>query len=378
MTTCPVLRREKLFQSGVHAYRIPALLYVPWHKTLLAFAEQRLSKKDEHADVLVIRQGSYNVATSQVQWQEQRVVVEAQLENHRSMNPCPLYDEQTGVLSLFFIAIPKQVSESDQLRSKVNVTRLCQVTSSDLGQTWTLVKDLTAAAIGEDHRNWATFGVGPGHCVQLSDRQRSLVVPAYAYRSMQQGPPVPFAFCFISHNHGFTWERGNFLSEKSGECQAAELGSGKNRLVYVNARSALGARMQAHSEDLGLYFQPAQLVSSLVEPPQGCHGSVVSFPTLRTGLDSWDKWLLYTHPTDAQLRTNLGVYLNTQPPDVTTWSPPTLLATGRCAYSDLQCMGPGPDGSPLFGCLYEANDYNEIVFLMFTLRQAFPTVFEAQ
>ncbi|XP_042534999.1 sialidase-2 [Dipodomys spectabilis] len=379
MTTCPALLKEKVFQTGVHSYRIPALLYVPQQKTLLAFAEQRLSKKDEHADLIVIRRGSYDETTSQVQWQDQEVVVEAQLEGHRSMNPCPLYNEQTGLLSLFFIAVQKEISEQHQLQTRINATRLCRVVSTNLGKTWTLMKDLTDIAIGEAHQDWATFAVGPGHCVQLSDTQRSLVVPAYAYRNLPAWErPVPAAFCFISHNHGVKWQRSEFLSEESGECQVAELGSEERTLVYLNARSMRGARVQAQSEDHGLHFQPAQLVSQLVEPPHGCQGSVVSFPGLHPGRGAWERWLLYVHPTDAQRRTNLGVYLNTQPPDATTWSEPTLLATGSCAYSDLQFMGPGPDGSPLFGCLYEANNYNEIIFLMFTLKQAFPGIFEGK
>ncbi|XP_048200456.1 sialidase-2 [Perognathus longimembris pacificus] len=379
MTTCPVLLKETLFQSGAHAYRIPALLYLPRQKTLLAFAERRLSKKDDHADLIVIRRGSYSVPASQVQWQEEQVVAEAQLEGHRSMNPCPLYDEHTGLLSLFFIAVQRQISEAHQLQTKVNAARLCQVTSTDLGHTWAPVRDLTAPAIGEAHQAWATFAVGPGHCLQLSDPERSLVVPAYAYRNLQpQRPPAAFAFYFLSHDHGLTWQRSDFVSQECGECQAAELGSRESRQVYLNARGARGARVQAQSEAGGFRLQPARLVSELVEPPHGCHGSVVSFPTLRTGLDAWDRWLLYTHPTGTLRRAKLGVYLNTRPPDAAAWSKPTLLAAGSCAYSDLQCMGPGPDGSPLFGCLYEADNYDKIIFLMFTLRQAFPSIFEGQ
>ena len=67
MASCPVLQREWVFQSGAHIYRIPALLYLPQQKTLLAFAEERTSKKDEHAKLIVLRRGSYNASTCQVQ-----------------------------------------------------------------------------------------------------------------------------------------------------------------------------------------------------------------------------------------------------------------------------------------------------------------------
>lgn len=67
MASCPVLQKERVFESGAHAYRIPALLYLPPQKTLLAFAEKRMSKKDEHAELIVLRRGSYDASTHQVQ-----------------------------------------------------------------------------------------------------------------------------------------------------------------------------------------------------------------------------------------------------------------------------------------------------------------------
>ena len=49
-------------------------------------------------------------------------------------------------------------------------------------------------------------------------------------------------------------------------------------LLYCNARSPLGCRVQALSLDRGAAFQPGQLVPRLVEPHNGCHGSIVGFP----------------------------------------------------------------------------------------------------
>ncbi|XP_007939945.1 sialidase-2 [Orycteropus afer afer] len=376
MASCPVLYRERVFQSGDCAYRIPALLYLPQNKTLLAFSERRVSKTDEHAELIVLRRGGYDASTLQVQWHNQEVVAQAQLAGHRSMNPCPLYDEKTGTLFLFFIAVPGQVSEHHQLRTRVNVTRLCQVTSDDYGKTWSPPRDLTSTAIGSAHREWATFAVGPGHCLQLHNETWSLVLPAYAYRNLHSlRAPSPSAFCFLSHDHGHTWQRGHFVAQGTLECQVAEVGVGKQSVVHLNARSVHRARVQAESTNSGLDFKEPQQVKKLVEPPDGCHGSVISFPSPHAGSASSDKWLLYTHPTDPKQRSNLGVYLNKQPLDPEAWSEPSLLATGSCAYSDLQSMGSGPDGSPQFGCLYESDNYREIIFLLFTLKQAFPAEF---
>ncbi|XP_053454197.1 sialidase-2 [Nycticebus coucang] len=379
MASGPVLQKERVFQSGAHAYRIPALLYLPEQKTLLAFVEKRMSKKDEHAELIVLRRGHYDASAHRVQWQAQEAVAQAQLDGHRSMNPCPLYDEHTGTLFLFFIAIPGQVSEQHQLHTRVNVTRLCQVTSTDHGRTWSPARDLTGSAIGPAHKEWATFAVGPGHCLQLNNQTQSLVLPAYAYQNLPppQGPS-PFAFCFLSHDHGDKWERGGFVAQDTLECQVAEIGAGGEKLVYLNARSSLRARVQSQSANGGLDFRETRLVKQLMEPPHGCHGSVVSFPRPSSESGSSETWLLYTHPTDPQRRLNLGVHLNKQPPAPEAWSKPALLATGSCAYSDLQSMGTGPDGSPLFGCLYESDNYEEVVFLMFTLKQAFPEEFPPQ
>ena len=313
------------------------------------------------------------------QWHSQEAVSQAQLEGHRSMNPSPLYDEATGTIFLFFIAIPGQVSEHHQLQTRVNVTRLCQVTSPDHGKSWSPPTDLTDSVIASAHKDWATFAVGPGHCLQLSNPTRSLVVPAYAYHShCCQKAPSPSAFCLVSHDHGRTWARGSFVAQGTLECQVAEVRDGQQRVVYLNARSPLRARVQAQSTNNALDFKETQQVKKLVEPPHGCQGSIVSFPSPHEGSEPLDWWLLYTHPTDPRQRSNLGVYLNRWPPVPTTWSEPTLLAPGSCAYSDLQSMGTGPDGSPQFGCLYESDDYKEIVFVMFTLQQAFPAAFLPQ
>lgn len=75
MAPCHVLQKETVFQSGSHAYRIPALLHLPQQKTLLAFAEKRVSKKDEHAELIVLRRGRYDASTCQVQvWRDEAAI----------------------------------------------------------------------------------------------------------------------------------------------------------------------------------------------------------------------------------------------------------------------------------------------------------------
>ncbi|XP_042193661.1 sialidase-4-like [Callorhinchus milii] len=95
-----LFKREKEFW-----YRIPSLLHVPNTDTLLAFAEKRLGPKDENADVLMLRKGTYKKPLKNFEWENVTSVQAARLKDHRSMNPCPVYDKDTNTIFLLFIAV---------------------------------------------------------------------------------------------------------------------------------------------------------------------------------------------------------------------------------------------------------------------------------
>ncbi|XP_062053548.1 sialidase-4 [Lepus europaeus] len=272
--------RTVLFQrerTGL-TYRVPALLPVPPGPTLLAFAEQRLSPDDSHAHRLVLRRGT--LARGSVRWGALCVLDAAALQGHRSMNPCPVHDTSTGTIFLFFIAVLGHTSEAVQISTGRNAARLCCVTSRDAGLTWSSAWDLTEEAIGDAVQDWATFAVGPGHGVQLHSGR--LLVPAYTYRVDRREcfgkicRTSPHSFAFYSDDHGRTWRHGGLVPNlRSGECQLAALGDG---LLYCNARSPLGSRVQALSTDGGSSFLAGELVPALAETARGCQGSIVGFP----------------------------------------------------------------------------------------------------
>ncbi|XP_027517669.1 sialidase-4 [Corapipo altera] len=276
--------RTVLFEresNGV-TYRVPALLYLPCVAKLLAFAEERLSADDAHANLLVLRRGT--IYGSYVEWEDMRVLETATLQHHRSMNPCPLYDEFTGTLFLFFITVLGRTPEAYQIVTGQNVTRLCCVTSADQGLSWSTATDLTQQVIGAAIKDWATFALGPGHGIQL--RSGRLLVPAYSYHIDckecfgQLCKTTPHSFAFYSDDHGHGWRFGEFIPNlQTGECQLVSVDEedGSN-VLYCNARSPLGFRVQALSTDDGAVFHRGQLVQRLVEPPHGCHGSVIGFP----------------------------------------------------------------------------------------------------
>lgn len=196
-------------------------------------------------------------------------------------------------------------------------------------------------------------------------------------------------------------------------------------ILYCNARSPLGYRVQALSLDDGAVFQEGQLVQRLVEPRNGCHGSIVGFPAplhLRKCLDHHLKqplqhsrhkvpcmppsnaptspsqnmtsiptsplpsnqstppdfltptWVVYSHPTWTSARKDLGVFLSLFPRDPDSWRGPWVIYEGPSAYSDLAHLelppSPGAPPAVAFACLFECGTttaYDEICFSIFTL-----------
>ncbi|KAF6728818.1 Sialidase-3 [Oryzias melastigma] len=161
-----------------------------------------------------------------VKWSSSQELLTASLPNHRTMNPCPVYEKNNKVLFLFFICVWGNTTEKKQIVTGKNKTRLCYVTSRDDGQTWSQAVDLTESVIGEAIHRWATFGVGPGHGIQLENNR--LIVPAYAYYIPYRcgSFPVPFtvyprALSIYSEDSGQTWHLGRMLQKKSCECEMA-------------------------------------------------------------------------------------------------------------------------------------------------------------
>ncbi|KFR15587.1 Sialidase-4, partial [Opisthocomus hoazin] len=376
--------RTVLFEkesNGV-TYRVPALLYLPCVAKLLAFAEERWSSP------LSILSG---------QWEDMRVLETATLQHHRSMNPCPLYDEFTGTLFLFFITVLGRTPEAYQIVTGQNVTRLCCVTSTDQGLSWSTATDLTQQVIGGTIKDWATFALGPGHGIQL--RSGRLLVPAYSYHIDckecfgQLCKTTPHSFAFYSDDHGRSWRFGEFIPNlQTGECQLVSVDEedGSN-VLYCNARSPLGFRVQALSTDDGAVFHGGQLVQRPAEPEEGCptpghHGDAHGLTLVRgnpavppspAAFFHAPTWVLYSHPTSSMSRVNMGVHLSTFPRDAESWTEPWVIYEGPSAYSDLAYMELPYNEASIsggkaisFACLYEngtRSPYEQISFSMFTL-----------
>ncbi|XP_016361718.1 sialidase-3-like [Sinocyclocheilus anshuiensis] len=328
--------RTALFkQKDGKTYRIPALIYISDGQTFLAFAEERSTPRDSDAKVLVMRRGS--LQNGSLQWSPAQTLSSACLPNHRTMNPCPVYERKSKTIYLFFVCILGNTTEYYQIATGRNQARLFYVTSSDYGQNWSQLTDLTNRVIGDEICNWATFAVGPGHGIQMKSGR--LIIPAYVYyihcRCFPFHFPLkvrPHALSFYSDDCGVIWQMGGKIPMKSCECEMAEIIDHTDQShLYCNARSTCGHRVEALSESSGAAFDNPHVAQKLVEPHHGCQGSVLSFPVPEPS-DEVEKnpndcliqsdtkmWLLYSHPTNKKKRKDLGVYLNKSPLKTSGW-----------------------------------------------------------
>ncbi|XP_014908423.1 sialidase-2-like [Poecilia latipinna] len=345
-------------------YRIPALLSVD--ETLLTFAERRTEKADHMAEELAMKKGALQRETNRVtvEWTEQKIVEEAHIDGYRTMNPCPVYDRTNGKLFLFFICVEGNCTEWWQIGNYCNKTRLCYVTSDDLGETWSGLTDLTEHL----HSDWVTFAIGPGHGLQTESGR--LMIPAYAYVGVSPAKPIPHAVSLYSDDSGVNWQFGTLFDRQSIECQMAEVCDANGRYIYCNARSSEGHRVEASSDSKGQIFA-IHSDKKLVETGCGCQGSVVSFPAQNkdsaAAAGDATHWLLYTHPSHKRKRLDLGVFLNKSPSDPNAWSEPWILYRGPSGYSDLAYLGDG-----WFACLFECGKEEEteqIALKMFNLNE---------
>uniref|UniRef100_A0A673L2C8 exo-alpha-sialidase n=1 Tax=Sinocyclocheilus rhinocerous TaxID=307959 RepID=A0A673L2C8_9TELE len=340
-------------------YRIPALIYISDNQTFLAFAEKRKTADDTDADVLVMKKGIWK--DGGVEWDSSHELLTSACQpNHRSMNPCPVYERESKTLFLFFITVPVGISEHKQIHKNKNQARLCYITSQDIGKTWSDITDLTADVIGEQEKDWATFAVGPGHGVQTKSGR--LIIPAYVYPCNSLNcKPISRAFTFYSDDRGSTWHLGKCVDGESNECQMAEIIDDKgNSKLYCNARSISGHRVEALSESNGEAFDKPSSAHKLTETGHGCQGSVLSFaPDQATE----KTWLLYCHPTNPRKRACLGVYLNKSPWNASGWEDHKLIIyDGPSGYSDLAQCGDGKH----FACLMECGEISEKLMLLFS------------
>lgn len=347
--------QTELFVSGTdgyHTYRIPSLI-VTKKGTALAFCEGRKNSRSDSGDIdLLVKRSTDSGRT----WSRQQIVWDD--GPNTCGNPCPVVDEDTGIIWLLMTHNLGVDDESEIVAGTSKGTRTLWIThSSDDGLTWAGPTEITEAV---KKPAWTWYATGPGVGIQLchpSHRGRLVVPCDHKTRGDEVGY---YSHIIYSDDHGKTWSLGGVTENGVNECQAIERADGS--LLLNMRRSATNkalCRASATSTDGGMTWSKLSYDTTLVSPR--CQASLLRYtPSDVTGKSV----VLFSNPADTSQRIKMTVRLSYD--DGRTWRVAKLLHAGPSAYS---CLTVLPDKT--IGCLYERGDnhpYETITFARFSLQ----------
>lgn len=358
MAMCAIPETEQAIyvsgEDGYHTYRIPALL-VTREGALLAFCEGRKESSSDSGDIDLLVKRSEDGGRG---WSAQKVIWDDAANT--CGNPCPVVDEDTGVIWLLLTwnlgsdREPEIIAQRSQDSRRVFVTH-----SKDDGRTWAPAAEITAQVKQPD---WTWYATGPCTGIQLR-------APAYRGRLLIPCDHIEaesskyYSHVIYSDDHGATWRLGGITpTDQVNECQAVELDDGRILLNMRNYDRNQKTRAVSISVDGGMTWSAVRHDPALPEPI--CQASLVRYvpppdsPSPLTGKTC----LLFSNPASAEKRENMTIKVSMD--EGRTWPLVRTVHPGPAAYSDLAVL-PGGD----IALLYEAGEqrpYESIRFARFT------------
>lgn len=337
-------------EGGYHTYRIPALV-VTTKGTVLAFCEGRKHSTSDTGDIdLLVRRSTdqgEHFAPPRVVWDD---------GPNTCGNPCPVVDQDTGILWLLLTHNLGQDHERQIIDRTSKGTRTVWVShSTDDGITWSPPREITAST---KRPEWTWYATGPGAGIQIrhGPHRGRLVVPC---DHIEAGTRRYYSHVIYSDDHGQTWQLGGRTPQAGvNECEVVELSGGQLLLNMRNYDRSQPRRRISISQDGGATWGPVRFDPVLVEPI--CQASLrrYSWPA-----DGKPGILLFSNPASPTRRENLAVRLSRD--EGKTWPQAWTLHIGPSAYS---CLAVLADGR--VACLYEAgraSPYERIVLARFRL-----------
>ena len=343
----------KVFERGdgpYHTYRIPSIIAAA-NGDLIAFCEGRTSGAGDAGDIDLVYRRSHDGG---VTWGPLEVLWDD--GPHTCGNPCPVLDRATGVLWLLMTHNRGDDREEDIIKQRGRGTRTVWLSSSrDNGATWSPPIEITSQ-VKAPHWTWYATGPGAGVQIEQGPHAGRLVIPC---DHNEAGSNRRYSHAIYSDDHGATWSHG-MPTPRDGvnECEVVELTGGRLLLNMRNYDRPPAARQRAVSHDGGATWVEQRHDPTLIEPI--CQASIrrVAWPDATA--DPRPGAILFSNPADADRRAKLTIRLSID--DGETWPHAALLHEGPAAYSCLIALG-----DDRAGCLYEADDYERIVFARFTL-----------
>lgn len=220
--------------------------------------------------------------------------------------------------------------------------------SDDDGVSWSLPVYQPQLVLDD----WKWIGLGPPGGLQLRSATAAaggeeikgrLLLPGYHTVKWKGDGCASHGHTVYSDDAGETWQLGSVdfgAPLLANECQAVQLTNGS---VLINARTVSNNRVQVLSNDGGITFEPPTVADTLVQPLEGCEGSIISAtPATRTATTTNDNktashssTLFFSVPfTHTVTRVNMTLFRSDD--EGATWQTFAAVDQGAVAYSSLQ------------------------------------------
>ena len=336
--------------EGYHTHRIPSIVCTP-RGTLLAIAEGRVGKRNDHAENdLLVKRSKDNGET----WGPMQIIVEDGV--NALVDPSTVVIGETGRVIVLYARYPQGFHHNKVVPGydKEPIVRHFIVHSDDEGATWSQSREITHS-VKRSTTIGSNFTPGIGHQLRRGKNAGRLLVPLWQYDPKKDHFTVCAA---ISDDLGDSWFLSQNIPEGSkGQADEAQVVQLIDGSILLTSRSYRGNKVRkvSHSFDGGLTFAPLRDEPALIEPE--CQGSILRYTD---PLDGYRSRILLVNPASQKQRENGTVRLSYD--EGKTWPVTKTLYPGLYAYS---CLVVLPDKS--IGCLFERDDYQKITFARFTL-----------
>lgn len=286
-------------REGYACYRAPAIVISP-KGTVLAFCEGRVNDFNDEGDIDVVLKRSTDGGRT---WGPLQV-----LENdgeNRCKNACPVV-LPTGRILVVWLWNKAISSKKERTTRDVYVTY-----SDDDGATWSKSRNITSSVYRED---WDWYGAGPCHgIVKTKEPHKGRVLIPCRHNSKTTNM---ISHVIYSDDNGEMWHIGGSAPrEKTNESTIAELSNGDLMLNSRNGNKGTNdCRVISVSTDGGDSFSRCYVDEALIEPGNGCFGSILTHSTNeKTGKAN----IIFSNPNDGEERVNGTLKLSED--DGATW-----------------------------------------------------------
>lgn len=324
--------RVSLFEmgeAGSKYYRIPALTKAK-DGSLVAIADKRGDALGDLPNIITIvsKRSTDNGKT----WSDMSIVAQGDTVTQCGYGDAVVIaDEKKGNLVAVFSGNNGLWASNEN-----NLSRTYTSTSTDNGQSWTPIVDITdqvyGGVYGEGTRHGLFTGSGSGIQLKHGKHAGRMILVVAARNDASWGGTMS-NYAVYSDDGGKTWQVSkNAACTNGDEAKVVELANG-NILMSIRNR-AKGHRLFSLSSDGGETWSEPKLNETILDP--ACNGDIIAYTYGGKNL------LLHSLPASPTTRENVTIYVSEDNGE--TWTAKRRIYNGYSAYSSLQVLDDGTIG----------------------------------